>query len=44
LNDDQLSKFKTDNAIIELGIDHKEYCHTTRLVENSVKSLCADFI
>ena len=44
LNDDQLSKFKSDSATIELGIDHKEYTHTTRLAENSVKSLCADFI
>ena len=44
LNDDQISKFKSDGATIELGIDHKEYTHTTRLAENSVKSLCADFI
>ena len=44
LNDDQVSKFKSDSATIELGIDHKEYTHTTRLAENSVKSLCADFI
>ena len=44
LNDDQFSKFKSDSATIELGIDHKEYTHTTRLAENSVKSLCADFI
>ena len=44
LNDDQISKFKSDTATIELGIDHKEYTHTTRLAENSVKSLCADFI
>ena len=44
LNDDQISKFKSDSPIIELGIDHKEYTHTTRLAENSVKSLCADFI
>jgi hypothetical protein len=43
-NDDQISKFKSDSATIELGIDHKEYTHTTRLAENSVKSLCADFI
>ncbi|MDA7801330.1 DUF3501 family protein [Candidatus Pelagibacter sp.] len=43
-NDDQISKFKLDSATIELGIDHKEYTHTTRLAENSVKSLCADFI
>ncbi|MDB9819584.1 DUF3501 family protein [Candidatus Pelagibacter sp.] len=44
LSDDQVSKFKSDSATIELGIDHKEYTHTTRLAENSVKSLCADFI
>ena len=44
LNDDQISKFKSDSSTIELGIDHKEYTHTTRLAENSVKSLCADFI
>jgi len=44
LNDDQISKFKLDGATIELGIDHKEYTHTTRLAENSIKSLCADFI
>ena len=44
LNDDQIYKFKSDSATIELGIDHKEYSHTTRLAENSVKSLCADFI
>ena len=28
LNDDQISKFKSDSATIELGIDHKEYTHT----------------
>ena len=44
LNDYQVSKFKSDSATIELGIDHKEYTHTTKLAENSVKSLCADFI
>jgi hypothetical protein len=44
LNDDQISKFKSDGVIIEIGIDHKEYTHTTRLAEDSVKSLCADFI
>jgi hypothetical protein len=44
LNDDQISKFKLNGVTIELGIDHEEYTHTTRLAENSVKSLCADFI
>jgi hypothetical protein len=44
LNENQISKFKSDSATIELGIDHKEYTHTTKLGEDSVKSLCADFI
>ena len=44
LNEDQVYKFKSDSVTIELGINHKEYTHTTRLAENSVKSLCADFI
>ena len=44
LNEDQISKFKSDSATIELGIDHKEYTHTTKLGEDSIKSLCADFI
>jgi hypothetical protein len=44
LNEDQISKFKSDSPTIELGIDHKEYTHTTKLGEDSVKSLCADFI
>jgi hypothetical protein len=44
LNDDQIKKFKSNSANIELGIDHKEYVHTTKLTENNVKSLSADFI
>ena len=44
LNDDQISKFKSGSLIIELGIDHKEYAHTTKLTEENVKSLSADFI
>ena len=43
-NDDQINKFKSDNISIELGIDHKEYTHTTILTEDNVKSLTADFI
>jgi len=43
-NDDQINKFKSDNTSIELGIDHKEYAHTTKLTEDNVKSLSADFI
>ena len=44
LNDDQINKFKSDNINIELGIDHKEYAHTTKLTEDNVKSLLVDFI
>ena len=43
-NDDQINKFKSGNKSIELGIDHKEYTHTTKLTEDNVKSLSGDFI
>ena len=43
-NDDQINKFKSSNVSIELGIDHKEYSHTTKLTEDNIKSLLADFI
>ena len=43
-NDDQINKIKSGNASIELGIDHKEYAHTTKLTEENVKSLSTDFI
>ena len=44
LNDDQISKFKIGSSNIELGINHKEYTHTTKLTEDNIKSLSADFI
>ena len=43
-SDDQIFKFKSGSSNIELGINHKEYNHTTKLTENSVKSMSADFI
>ncbi|WP_415323454.1 DUF3501 family protein [Candidatus Pelagibacter sp. Uisw_127] len=43
-NDVQINKFKSGNTSIEIGIDHKEYAHTTKLTEDNVKSLTADFI
>ena len=43
-NDDQINKFKSGNKSIELGIEHKEYAHTTKLTEDNIKSLLADFI
>ena len=44
LDEDQINKFKSSDTHIELGIDHKEYAHTTKLTEDSIKSLSADFI
>ena len=44
LNEDQINKFKSGNLDIELGIDHKEYSHATKLTEENIKSLSADFI
>ena len=43
-NTDQIKKFKSNRVDIELGIDHKEYTHTTKLDEYNIKSLSADFI
>ena len=43
LNDDQIIKFKSNNSIVEIGIDHKEYSHITKLTENNIKSLSSDF-
>jgi len=43
-NDDQINKIKSGNVSIELGIDHKEYAHITKLTEDNIKSLSADFI
>ena len=42
-NDDQIQKFKSNKLEIELGIDHKEYSHTTKLSEENISSLVADF-
>ena len=44
LNDDQISKFKSKDSNIELEINHKEYSHLTKLNEDNIKSLSADFI
>jgi len=43
-NNDQIAKFKSKNASILLGIDHKEYGHSTKLTEDNIRSLSADFI
>ena len=42
-NDKQIEKFKSRTFNVEIGIDHKEYSHTTKLSDLSLKSLSADF-
>ena len=41
--DDQIEKFKSNSSEIELGIDHKEYSHSTKLSKENTASLSADF-
>ena len=41
--DDQIEKFKSDSSEIELGIDHEKYSHSTKLSEENISSLSADF-
>ena len=42
-NKHQIEKFKSGSSQVEVGINHKEYSHTTRLSESTVKSLTEDF-
>jgi len=42
-NDEQIKKFKSDSSQIEIGIDHAEYSHSTKLNLPTIKSLSADF-
>ena len=41
--DEQIQKFQLSNVDIELGMDHKEYSHTTKLSKENIASLSADF-
>ncbi len=41
--DDQIEKFKSNSSEIELGIDHKEYSHSTKLSIENIASLYTDF-
>jgi len=43
-SDNQIEKFKSGSVSVELGIDHIEYSHITKLTENNIKSLLLDFI
>ena len=42
-SDHQIAKFKSEEIEVEIGIDHKEYSHTTKLSVENKKSLSADF-
>ena len=44
LNKQQIEKFKSNSSQIELGINHNDYSHSTKLNELNIKSLSADFI
>jgi hypothetical protein len=41
--DEQIEKFKLNGCNVEIGIDHNEYTHTTRLSSATLTSLSADF-
>ena len=41
--DEQIEKFKSSDVNIELGMDHKEYSHTTKLSKENIASLSEDF-
>jgi hypothetical protein len=42
-DDEQIQKFKSDGVDVEIGIDHEEYYHTTKLSSANLNSLSADF-
>ena len=42
-NDTQIEKFKSGSLKVELGIDHEQYSHTTKLTDTTLASLSADF-
>ena len=42
-NNKQIEKFQSNSLQIELGIDHEEYSHTTKLTYLTQKSLSEDF-
>ena len=43
LTDEQVQKFKSNSTEVELGIDHNEYSHVTKLSTNNIESLSGDF-
>ena len=41
--DEQIQKFKSSDVNIELGVDHREYSHATKLSKENIASLSGDF-
>ena len=42
-NEQQIKKFKSESKEIEIGINHEEYSHSTKLSDLTLKSLSLDF-
>jgi len=42
LNDEQIQKFKSNGVDVEIGMDHKEYSHITKLSTTNLSSLSED--
>ena len=42
-SDEQIQRFKSDSAEVEIEIDHKEYSHATKLSSANLSSLSTDF-
>ena len=42
-NEEQIQKFKSGQTQIEIGINHDEYPHSTKLNDETIKSLSRDF-
>ena len=41
--DEQIQKFKSNSSKVEIGIDHDEYTHSTKVSSATLNSLSADF-
>jgi len=43
-NDHQIEKFKSKSSQVEIGVEHDEYTHSTKLNDATLNSLSKDFI
>jgi len=43
LNEEQIQKFKSGQTKVEIGLNHNEYSHSTKLNDETIKSLSRDF-